>query len=184
MLDDSNASRALVARPHCAAQHFYAPLLPDAAAAASAASAAAAARGAAASSRPAATASGAVSTEYTCAEGRPLLVAEGCDAGYWGAGGPCCKASHAFRHLAVHREALLDPIPAAAPPPARHLANASGSGLSSGRGSIGSISISSSSSGRGGLRWFVFADDDSYFVPSPLRRFLEGCAPFCFLCTR
>lgn len=166
-----------MARPSCRATHF--PALPSPSSSSSSSSSLSAATEAAAAVLEAASktrgryrrhANASVSTEYVCSEKRPLLVAPGCDAGYWGVQGPCCKAAYAFRHLAVHRANLL--------------ANSSSSSTSKASPPLSSLQsrrldhdddpAATASSGGGGIRWFVFADDDSYFVPSPLRRYLEG----------
>jgi hypothetical protein len=117
-MEDSPEARTLVSRTHCTVEHF-----PSRSNANPPTAAAAAAEGEEAATTVA---------EYTC-EGRPILLAPGCDAGYWGEGGPCCKAQFAMRHMLVVRKQLFDSAP---------------------------------------IKWWGFADDDVYFVPGTMRRFL------------
>ena len=160
-----------MARPSCTATLFPAPFSsPSSSSSSSSPARAGSASADAAEVKSTTGANASVSTEYVCSEKRPLLVAPGCDAGYWGVQGPCCKAAHAFRHLAVHRANLL----ANSSSSSTSSASPRSSSLQSRRLDDDDDPAAAASSSGGGIRWFVFADDDSYFVPSPLRRYLEG----------
>jgi len=170
VMEDSPEAKQLVARPHCMSKAFAVHWVAGS-------NATARGRPKVAPKTPTSHASYATGNdvnssvvyEYTC-EGKPIILAP-CDSGYWGAGGPCCKCEVSIRHLLVTRRLLFDGLDEESEPGAE--AGAKGGADSGGQGRS-QFQGGSGGGGGGGIRWFVFSDDDTFFVPSTMRRFLQG----------